>query len=129
MRRGDEILSLTIQTEERPSIESDEFEASAWGLAVKVITQEMARVRRLGENPEGVLVSGVQPGSPADEAEVRAGDVITLVDQHATGDLGSFEEVYAATVDAAPERILLTVRRVRTTQFLVLELRPPTPEE
>ncbi|HVP30840.1 MAG TPA: DegQ family serine endoprotease [Myxococcota bacterium] len=48
---------------------------SQWGLRVQNVTPEIARQLEL-DSQEGVVVSGVQPGSPADDAGVRRGDVI-----------------------------------------------------
>src|SRR4029077_3402840 len=48
----------------------------AWlGIAVQPITAELSRALRL-HSAEGALVSEVEPGSPADRAGIRAGDVI-----------------------------------------------------
>jgi len=48
---------------------------SAWGLRVQNVTPEIARQLELDDSA-GVVVAGVEPGSPAEEAGMRRGDVI-----------------------------------------------------
>lgn len=45
------------------------------GVAIQPVTREMAQAFKL-ESPAGALVSHVQPGSPADKAQLRSGDII-----------------------------------------------------
>ena len=49
------------------------------GVAVQELTPELAESFKLG-NVQGVLISEVVRGSPADRAGVRAGDILTTVD-------------------------------------------------
>ena len=49
------------------------------GVAVQEITPELAESFKLG-NIQGVLISEVVRGSPADKAGVHAGDILTMVD-------------------------------------------------
>lgn len=46
------------------------------GVAIQDINQELAQSFNLSQ-PDGALVSSVEPGSPADKAGVQAGDIIT----------------------------------------------------
>jgi S1-C subfamily serine protease len=48
------------------------------GVTVQPVTPELARSLRL-ERISGALVSGIQPGGPADKAGIERGDVITAV--------------------------------------------------
>jgi S1-C subfamily serine protease len=48
-------------------------------VAVQELTPELAESFMLG-NTQGVLISEVVRGSPADNAGVRAGDILTMVD-------------------------------------------------
>jgi serine protease Do len=45
------------------------------GVSIQPVTREMAQAFKL-DNPVGALVSHVQPGSPADKAQLRSGDII-----------------------------------------------------
>jgi serine protease Do len=59
------------------------------GVAIQEVNQTLADSFKL-DRPEGALVSSVDPGSPADKAGLKAGDVIRQVDGQAivaSGDL------------------------------------------
>ena len=61
------------------------------GVAIQEVNQTLADSFKL-DTPEGALVSNVDPGSPADKAGLKAGDVIRKVDGHtivSSGDLPS----------------------------------------
>ncbi|MDQ6627851.1 MAG: DegQ family serine endoprotease [Pseudomonadota bacterium] len=61
------------------------------GVAIQEVNQTFADSFKL-DTPEGALVSNVDPGSPADKAGLKAGDVIRKVDGHtivSSGDLPS----------------------------------------
>ncbi len=75
-----------------------------WGLTVQDITPELAR--RLGLNPgeKGVVISGVEPGSPAAEAGLRRGDVIKEVHRHSIQNLNDYNR---AIEKAKQDKILL----------------------
>ena len=49
------------------------------GVAVQELTPELAESFKLG-NIQGVLISEVMRGSPADKAGIHAGDILTMVD-------------------------------------------------
>lgn len=51
------------------------------GVAVQELTPELAESFKLG-NIQGVLISEVVRGSPADKAGVHAGDILTMVDNN-----------------------------------------------
>ena len=67
---------------------------------------------------EGVLVSSVEAGSPASEAGIRAGDVITAVDGRA---VRSQIDVVTAARNAARGSIL-EVRLVRDRKEVALKI-------
>lgn len=46
------------------------------GVGLQELTPELAKQLKLGDT-EGVVISGVQPGSPADKAGLEPGDVVT----------------------------------------------------
>ena len=51
------------------------------GLDLQTLTADLASRLGLEEDARGVLVTGVQPGSPAEEAGLRRGDVIVSIDR------------------------------------------------
>ena len=77
----------------RGKFEGNEFECDTWGLSVKELTPRTIKNLNLKEN-NGVLVSGVISGSPADEADIYRGYVINKVDSLQIKDLNQFKNVY-----------------------------------
>ena len=55
------------------------------GVMIQPITSDLSKAFKLTK-PEGALVSDVNPGSPAERAGLKPGDVITKVDDHAVLD-------------------------------------------
>ena len=58
-----------------------------FGLVVQDLNPELAQQLGL-DTDEGVFITSVQPGSPADDAQLRRGDVILEVDRSAIEDVG-----------------------------------------
>jgi len=107
-----------------------------FAIPVKRVTEAMAETLS-GESFEGLwfgarlkpelnqlTVTAVQPGSPADKAGLRVGDVIFQVDTNPAGSLIDFNRTLVA---AGTERaVKLTVRREGTSRPLTLRLRDET---
>ena len=90
--------------------------ARAFGLTVQNLTPEIAQ--QLGvDEAQGVVVSGVDPAGPAQQAGVRRGDVIVEVDQHEVTDAASLQERLAA----ADERALLLIRRGENQLYMPIK--------
>lgn len=88
------------------------------GLTVQRLTPQMAE--NLGiERVEGVIVTAVEPGSAADEAGIRRGDVVIEVDRKA---IRSVDDYKKAVAGARRNRgLLFLVRRGDSTLFLALK--------
>jgi len=61
------------------------------GLTVQDISPEVARHLEI-ENRKGVLVSGVEPGSPADDAGFQEGDIIRQINREAVANAAEFQK-------------------------------------
>lgn len=66
---------------------------------------------------QGVLVQDVQPGSPAAEAGLRPGDVITSVNRQPVRNLEEFQKAVSASKGA----LLLNIRRGNSAMFLLVQ--------
>ena len=91
---------------------------SQWGLALRDLRpQERAQAGL--KDDEGVLVSGVQPGSPAAEARLEAGDVILEVNQTPVGSTDTLKQEVDKAKEGKP--LLLLLRRANgNSQFASL---------
>jgi len=90
---------------------------------VGILAQDVpAESRRRGTRREGVLVRGVEAGSPADDAAVQPGDVIVEINGH---HVETADEWYTRVRDcAAGTTIELVLLRDGRTVRLRLETRP-----
>ena len=88
------------------------------GLTVQRLTPQMAESLGL-EKSEGVVVTAVEPGSAADEAGIRRGDVILEVDRKAIRNLDEYKKAIAGTRKG--RGVLFLVRRGDNTLFLALK--------
>ncbi|MGW8303520.1 MAG: DegQ family serine endoprotease, partial [Desulfobacterales bacterium] len=94
LRNGkEETFSLKVGTmpEEAQKITSPE-EESDWGMMVQELTPQLAQ--QLGLDPEttGVVISNIGEGSPAAEAGLRPGDLITEVNRAAVKNLSEYQQ-------------------------------------
>jgi len=78
------------------------------GVGIQPITSELAATLSLKE-PRGVLVNSVEPGSPAEGAGLRAGDIITALNGTPTNDPNSLRNRIASTPPGT--EVILTILR------------------
>ena len=88
------------------------------GLTVQRLTPQMAEGLGL-EKTEGVVVTAVEPGSVADEAGIRRGDVLMEVDRKAIRSVDDYKKAVAAARKG--RGVLFLVRRGDSTLFLALK--------
>jgi len=87
-----------------------------FGLVVQDLNSELAE--RLGlDTTNGVLITSVAPGSPADDAQLRRGDVILEVDRSEIEDVDDLR----AQLDAADDGALFLIRRGEATIFIPIK--------
>jgi len=87
------------------------------GLSVENLTPQIARQLELQSNASGVVVTGVQDGSRADDAGLRRGDVIQQVNRQPINNVAEFER---AMKQAGDKSTLLLVNRNGHTSFVAL---------
>ena len=94
-------------------------DGSALGLTVREMTRAFSRSPETRDR-EGVVVTAVESGGPADQAGIRVGDVILEIDRKRTGGLKDFRKVVGEL--SKGNGILFLIRREDTTIFLALRL-------
>lgn len=91
-----------------------------WGLLLQDVTPLLARELGLKDD-HGVVVAGVEPGSPADLAGIRKGDIILEVNRQPAN---SVDEAMKAIAQADNEdTLLLLINRDKGSVFVALEKR------
>jgi serine protease Do len=120
LRKGKEkTLSVQLgELETTPQLAeaAPETKPGAFGLQVQTITPDIAQELGL-EDAEGVVVSAIEPGSPADDAGLRRGDVILEVNQAPVGDVAEFREA----LEGAERGALLLVSRGGSQIYIPLK--------
>jgi serine protease Do len=87
------------------------------GLAVEQLTPEIARSLGISSK-QGLVVSDVMEGSPADEAGIRRGDVILEVNQQQITSVRDYQSAVQQAQDA--EAVLFLVRREDSVRYVAL---------
>jgi len=113
-------VTLTVMIGE---LKEEEVVASAkekgdLGLTVQSLTPQMAENLGL-DRAEGVVATSVEPGSPADEAGMRRGDVIVEIDRKPIRQLAEYRKAIAEVKKG--KGVLFLVRRGENTLFLAMK--------
>lgn len=88
------------------------------GISVQNVTKDIAE--QFGyQIGEGVIVTGVNAGSPAAEAGIQPGDLIEGVNRQTVNSVDDFEKSIKQTKG---KKILLLIRRGEYSQFIVVQL-------
>ena len=69
-------------------IHSGKVSRAFLGISIQPVTSDLAKAFKLSKD-EGALISDVSPGSPAERAGLKPGDVVTKVGDHAVSDARS----------------------------------------
>jgi serine protease Do len=121
LRDGKEvILSVTIGELKEEEILASTKGKGNLGLTVQRVTPQIADSLGL-DRAEGVVITMVEPGSPAEEAGLRRRDVILEIDRKSIRKLSDYQK--AITKIKKGKGILFLVRRGETTLFLALKTR------
>ena len=89
-----------------------------FGLSLQTLTQELAQQLGYSAKQKGVVISAVEPGSAAESAGLRTGNLIDEVNKMAVTNLQEMEA--ALKKSPHPKRILLRVRSENLSQYVVL---------
>lgn len=118
LRDGKEMtLAITVgemkETEVAASGQQGEL-----GLAVQPVTPEVAQSLGL-DRAEGLVITEVKPGSAADDAGLREGDLITQINRRPVKNLADYNREMAQSKKG--QSVLLLVRRGDASVFLALK--------
>jgi serine protease Do len=124
VKRDGQTVPVMVTVGEMPSDEpvaaADPADES-WGLVVEPLPRDLAQ--RFGIARTGVLITDVSPGSPADRAGLRRGDVVTEVEGAPIPDVGTLYRELATVKESA--RLYVYRHGVEATRQFVMVERPP----
>jgi serine protease Do len=112
------VLNVAVGELKDEEVVASAPEKGEMGLTVQRLTPQMAESLGL-EKVEGVVVTGVEPGSAGDDAGIRRGDVILEVDRKAVRSLDEYKKAVAGVRKG--RGVLFLVRRGESTLFLALK--------
>ena len=91
------------------------------GLSIKEIDELARRKFQLDENTKGLIVGDVMPGSMADRAGLRPGDIINQIDHQSYTDVETALN-YLAEKQKDSTNVLIYMSRAGNNHFLVFDL-------
>ena len=124
LRQGKE-MTLVLVIGEMPAEDGEpvviepEDSAINLGMNLQEITPGLAQQLNLDESG-GLLVTGIEPGSPADMAGVIRGDIILEIAQIPVNDLAEFNKVVSGFKE--DDNVLVLLKRQNVTHYIVVKL-------
>lgn len=98
----------------------DEPAEQSHGMTVQNLTSDLAEQLGYDKEADGVVVTAVAPDSPAEEAGIRAGDLIVEVEREKVHSVAEFQKKIHAL--GANKKPLLLVQNKNGARFVVLEI-------
>jgi serine protease Do len=121
LKRGNQTLDLTAETQKLQSALGEEKEFKTWGISVRDVTRRFANEKQLDDD-NGVWITSMSPGYPAAKAELQHGDVIRSVNMKPVTDLDEFIKLYDASVKNKDEKVLIYYERNRGQKTALLKV-------
>jgi serine protease Do len=116
---NDKKFAVTIgELKEKEAATASAEEQSTLGLTAEQITPDMARRYGLPED-EGILITQVEPGSPADDSGVKRGDIIKEINRKPVKTMSQY--LKALEKGKSGENILFLIKRGRNSIWIVIK--------
>jgi serine protease Do len=112
------LLNVVVGELKEEEVVATAPEKGELGMTVQKLTPQLAENLGL-EKPDGVVVTAVEPGSAADDAGIRRGDVILEVDRKPVRGLEDYRKAISGSRKG--RGVLFLVRRGENTLFLALK--------
>ncbi|MCX8011913.1 MAG: DegQ family serine endoprotease [Desulfobacterota bacterium] len=111
-------LTLGEMPEEQKEIPIEKVKEDQLGLKVQELTPDLANQMGIADK-EGVIITDVEPGGPADEAGLQRGDIIKEVNRIPVKNIKNYSDILAKAKPG--ENILFFIRRGEDSLYLVLK--------
>lgn len=112
-------LRVAVGKQEEPEkLAAEKKTSERLGMTIEDITPEMAKQMNL-EDPKGVVISEVEPGSAAQEAGLRQGDVILELNREKVENVKDYKRILDKATDKSS--LLMLVKRGENTLFLTIK--------
>lgn len=92
---------------------------AAWGINVQNVTPEIAQRFGWDRDENGVVISAIEPGSPAAEAGLRTGDLIKEVNRQKIQNVRDYNQTVKQPKKG--ETLLLLIKRGKNTSYVALK--------
>jgi serine protease Do len=109
-----------VEMEDEKQAQKSSVGPQSLGITVQNLTPQIAQ--KLGlKKSEGVVITEVEPGSPAEEALLQSGDVILSVNRRQVKNVDDFEKSMEKTTKG--DTVLLLVQKAEGTLFVAVKLK------
>ena len=114
-------MTLTVTLGEFPEDIGDSGKPETlYGLTLQQLTPELAEEFRVEKETKGLLVTSVEPESPAAKSGLRQGDLILEIARQPVNTIQEFRS--AARKERKGDKLLLRVRNAQGARFLVMKI-------
>jgi serine protease Do len=90
------------------------------GLTVEPVSPDLARRMELADDAEGLVITTVAPGSPADDSGIQPGDLVVKVNRRPVSSVADYSEALQTVPEGEPVLLLLN----RGGNMFFVALRP-----
>ena len=118
IRDGKEMtFRVTVaERKDNVAVTAEKSEKGHFGISAQEITPEIAR--QLGIKSEGVIITDIQEGSPADEVGMQPQDIIVQVNRVKVSSMNDYNREISKAVQK--KSVTLLVKRGRASFFVAL---------
>jgi serine protease Do len=107
-----------LESREPGALQTEKTAQGKWGMQLQELSPDLAR--QLGAKSQtGVVVAGVEPGSPADNASVQRGDIILEVNRQPVKGVADLREKIEKA--RSKDSLLLLIQREGSSLYCVLK--------
>ena len=107
-----------LPDQQQAKAESGESSEENWGMTVSDLTAEIRQDLKLKDDQQGIVVTAVELGSPANQAGIRRGDIVEEINRKAVASVQDFAKAISEMKEK--ESLLLLIRRNTFTSFFAL---------